>query len=321
MLPLLRDPTKSWQPSDFLPESSDPDFLDKVRELRTRTQQLPDDYLVVFVGDMITEEALPTYMAMLNTLDGVRDETGAAPTPWGRWTREWTAEENRHGDLMNKYMYLTGRVNMHAIEVTIQNLIGSGMDPKTENNPYLGFVYTSFQERATKISHGNTARHALEYGDEVLAKICGSIASDEGRHEQAYQRIMDAVYEKDPNGATLAFADMMRKQIVMPAHLMDDGEHHGKTGRNLFADFSSVAEKTGTYTAMDYADIMEHLNKRWRVAERSDLTGEACEAADYLVKMPDRIRKLAERSNARKQKNKGQTSPFAWVFDRPVELV
>ena len=29
--------------------------------------------------------------------------------------------------------------------MTIQNLIGSGMDPKTENNPYLGFIYTSFQ--------------------------------------------------------------------------------------------------------------------------------------------------------------------------------
>jgi hypothetical protein len=42
-----------------------------------------------------------------------------------------------------------------------------------------------------QISHGNTARHALEYGDEVLAKICGSIASDEGRHEQAYQRVSD----------------------------------------------------------------------------------------------------------------------------------
>ena len=57
---------------------------------------------------MITEEALPTYMTMLNTLDGVRDETGASPTPWGVWTRAWTAEENRHGDIMNKYMYLTG---------------------------------------------------------------------------------------------------------------------------------------------------------------------------------------------------------------------
>jgi hypothetical protein len=46
------------------------------------------------------------YMAMLNTLDGVRDETGAALTPWGRWTRQWVAEENRHGDLMNKYCWL-----------------------------------------------------------------------------------------------------------------------------------------------------------------------------------------------------------------------
>ena len=56
----------------------------QVAELRKRTDCLPDDYWVVLVGDMITEEALPTYMAMLNTLDGVRDETGAAPTPWGR---------------------------------------------------------------------------------------------------------------------------------------------------------------------------------------------------------------------------------------------
>ncbi|GFH25782.1 stearoyl-ACP-desaturase, partial [Haematococcus lacustris] len=183
-------------------------------------------------------------------------------------SRAWTAEENRHGDVMNKYIYLTGRVNLRAIEVTIQNLIGSGMDPKTENNPYLGFVYTSFQERATKISHGNTARHALEHGDDVLAKICGLIAADEGRHEQAYTKIIDGVLERDPNGAVLAFADMMRKQIVMPAHLMDDGEHEARNKRNLFTDFSSVAERTGTYTAFDYADIMQHLINRWRIAER-----------------------------------------------------
>ena len=61
------------------------------------------------------------------------------------------AEENRHGDLLNKYLYLTGLVDLRKIEVTIENLIASGMDPKTENNAYLGFVYTSFQERATKV--------------------------------------------------------------------------------------------------------------------------------------------------------------------------
>ena len=46
----------------------------------------------------------------------------------------------------------------------------------------------------------------------------------------------------------IAFADMMRKQIVMPAHLMNDNEHMENNKRNLFKDFSSVAQATGTYT-------------------------------------------------------------------------
>ena len=54
---------------------------------------------------------------------------------------------------------------------------------------------------------------------------------------------------RDPSGTTLAFADMMKKQIVMPAHMMDDLVHKGRTGRNIFQDFSTVAESTGTYTA------------------------------------------------------------------------
>jgi acyl-[acyl-carrier-protein] desaturase len=43
-------------------------------------------------------------------------------------------------------------------------------------------------------------------------------------------------------------------------------------------DFSAVAERTGTYTAFDYADIVEHLVQRWKIAERSGLSGEAAEA-------------------------------------------
>jgi hypothetical protein len=50
-----------------------------------------------------------------------------------------------------------------------------------------------------------------------------------------FMQIIDALFEKDPNGACLAFYDMMKKQILMPAHMMDDGEHQQKTGRNLFA--------------------------------------------------------------------------------------
>ena len=40
-----------------------------------------------------------------------------------------------------------------------------------------------------QISHGNTARHALEHGDETLAKICGAISADEARHEMGYSKV------------------------------------------------------------------------------------------------------------------------------------
>ena len=44
-------------------------------------------------------------------------------------------QQTHAGDLLNKYLYLSGRVNMRAIEVTIQNLIGSGMNPQDREQP------------------------------------------------------------------------------------------------------------------------------------------------------------------------------------------
>ncbi len=95
-----------------------------------------------------------------------------------------------------------------------------------------------------------------------------------------------------------------------------------------------MAERTGTYTAFDYADIMEHLIGRWEVPKRhvskrcfpppnparampcatirplnggprgaavlllcpQFQSGEAAKAQEYLVDLPARIRKLAERA-------------------------
>ncbi|CAA0814515.1 Acyl- [Striga hermonthica] len=313
ILVLLKPVEKCWQPNDFLPDSSSDGFEEQVRDLRDRARSLPDDYFVVLVGDMITEEALPTYQTMLNTLDGVRDETGASLTPWAVWTRAWTAEENRHGDLLNKYLYLTGRVDLKEIEKTIQYLIGSGMDPRTDNNPYLGFIYTSFQERATFISHGNTARLAKEHGDLKLAQICGIIAADEKRHETAYTKIVEKLFEIDPDGTVLALADMMKKKISMPAHLMYDGKDD-----TLFDHFASVAQRLGVYTAKDYADILEFLVGRWEVDKLTGLSGEGRKAQEYVCGLTPRIRRLEERARARAKE--GELVPFSWVFGREVRI-
>eukprot|EP00250_Pteridium_aquilinum_P021487 c25140_g4_i3 orf=278-1534(+) len=314
ILPILKSVEKSWQPQDYLPEPSSDGFLDEVKELRARASELPDDYLVCLVGDMITEEALPTYQTMLNTVDGVRDETGASLTSWARWTRAWTAEENRHGDLLNKYLYLSGRVDMRVIEKTIQYLIGSGMDVKAECNPYLGFIYTSFQERATFISHGNTARQAKNCGDVKLAKICGTIAADERRHENAYTKIVEKLFEIDPDGTMLALEDMMRKKIVMPAHLMYDG--HDK---DIFAKFSIVAQRTSVYTTKDYVDNLEHFVKRWNVDKLVGLSSLGQRAQDYVCGLANRLRRL-EAGRSLQLKKVPKTCTFSWIYNRERDL-
>ena len=96
---LLKPVEESWQPSDFLPDMTKEDWREQLAEFRTRGANLSDEVLVVLVGDMITEEALPTYQTWLNRLEGVTDVTGASDSPWAQWSRGWTSEENRHGDL------------------------------------------------------------------------------------------------------------------------------------------------------------------------------------------------------------------------------
>ncbi|KAL9659467.1 hypothetical protein QQ045_022241 [Rhodiola kirilowii] len=175
------------------------------------------------------------------------------------------------------------------------------MDPKTENNPYLGFIYTSFQERATFISHGNTAR----------LHICGSIAADEKRHETAYTKIVEKLFEIDPDGTIVALEDMMRKKITMPAHLMFDGKDE-----NLFEHYSSVAQRIGVYSAKDYADILEFLVSRWNVEKLTGLSGEGNKAVDYVCRLPARIRKLEERAQAKAKQ--ASSVPFSWIFDKEL---
>lgn len=306
---LLVPVEESWQPHDMLPNLTGEDWNEQLIEFRAKASALPDDVLVVLVGDMVTEEALPTYQTWLNRIEGLTDQTGASDNPWALWSRGWTSEENRHGDLLNKYLYLTGRVDMRAVETTVHHLINNGFDPKTENDPYLGFIYTSFQERATKISHRNVGVLAKKYGEDRLHKICGMIAGDEARHEKAYKLFMSKVFELDPAQAVLSFAKMMKTKIVMPAVLMYDGKD-----QNLFEKYSIVAQKTGVYTVKDYAEIIADLVESWKLETIDGLSDVSAKAQDYLCNLSERYAKLANRVSF-----SGKES-FSWIFDRDIVL-
>ncbi|CAN6299976.1 unnamed protein product [Urochloa humidicola] len=313
LLPLLKPADRSWQPHDLLPDSSSPGFRDAVDELRARAAGVPDGLLVCLVGNMVTEEALPTYHAALNSFVGYDRPT--ASDSWAQWSRGWTAEENRHGDLLNRYLYLSGRVDVRAVEQTIHHLITAGMRLHSDGCPYRGFIYTAFQERATAISHGNTARRAAELGDASLARICGAIAGDERRHEAAYTRVVSELFRRTPDAAVRALEYMMRERILMPAACMFDGRD-----RDLFRHYAAVAQGLGVYTTADYADLVEYFVERWGVAGLGHgLTAEGRRAQEYVCRLPERVRKM-ERLDARRRQAQTRRVPFSWVFDRQVQL-
>ncbi|MDB9848051.1 acyl-ACP desaturase [Polaribacter sp.] len=280
---------KIWQPTDFLPNSQKDTFIDEIKEIQELSKDLSDDFWVVLVGDTITEEALPTYESWLLDIDGVSQQPDNG---WAKWIRSWTAEENRHGDTLNKYLYLSGRVNMREVEITTQHLISDGFDIGTASDPYKNFVYTSFQELATYISHNNVAKIARKKGHKALAKMSKIIAGDEMRHHVAYTEFVRQIFAIDPNEMMLAFQHMMKHKIVMPA--LQLRESFSEKG-SLFTDFSTVAQRAGVYTGFDYIDILRKLNAAWEIEKITGLTAEAEKARDYLLKLPDRMYRITER--------------------------
>lgn len=287
----LKPIESNWQASDFLPDASDQEvFFEQTKELRSAAQGLSYDLLTVLVGDTITEEALPSYESWLSRLEGIHEEPET--NPWKTWVRGWTAEENRHGDLLNKYLYLSGRVNMQEFERSTQYLIADGFNIETGQDPYRNFIYTSFQELATNISHRRVATMAKQQGDSLLSKINGVIAADEMRHAKAYMSFIKKIFEYDPNEVLIAFEDMMRKKIVMPAHFLRET---GMDVGGLWGHFTDAAQRIGVYTAVDYANILKDLVLEWNLANLCSLNEAGEKSRDYLVKLPDRLLKISER--------------------------
>ena len=222
-------------------------------------------------------------------IDGVEQENRSG---WSQWVRSWTAEENRHGDLLNKYLYLCGRVNMREVEITTQYLIQDGFDIGTSMDPYRNFVYTSFQETATNISHRRVGSLAKQTGNTKLSRMCGVIAADEARHAKAYKHFVTRIFELDPSEMMLAFEDMMRKKIVMPAHLMRES---GQKAGELWGHFSDAAQRAMVYTGQDYINILSDLLVDWKIEHISGLTEKAEKAQEYLMKLPGRLQRITDR--------------------------
>jgi acyl-[acyl-carrier-protein] desaturase len=297
---------RKWWPSKFFDfmESKD-GYSEELTELREEARGLRDEELVVLVGNEVTEEALPNYTRALANF--FPEATGISENAWNLWERGWTAEEDMHGAVLNRYSILHGRVNIDAVDRSRISLNLGGMEGQPDI--YRGLIYPAFQEPATAISHMNMARIAKSRGVQTLYKICSNIASDESRHAKFYGDIVSELMNIAPERLIISFFDLMKDKVVMPARRMTDDTYTEPP--TLFEHFSGVANKIGVYTAFDYANIVEKLNKNFRTAEVS-LKDAGAEAQDYLCQLPEKLRRVAERKRFRVSEPVG----FDWIYGR-----
>jgi len=122
--------------------------------------------------------------------------------------------------------------------------------------------------------------------------MCAFIAADEARHASAYMNFVERILEIDASEMILAFEDMMRKKIVMPAgFLRQSGQDKG----DLYSHFSHAAQRIGVYTTQDYIDILSSLLDKWNIGKICRLSEGAEKAQDYLMNLPERLQRVSDR--------------------------
>ena len=104
---------------------------------------------------------------------------------------------------------------------------------------------------------------------------------------------VNQIFKVDPSEMLLAFNYMMKQKIVMPAQFLRES---GEKISSAFLNFSDSAQRIGVYTAADYVDIMQELIEKWEIDKLSGLTDEAEKARDYVIGLPDRLKRIAERT-------------------------
>jgi len=271
-----------WFPNDFLPsdEKMDDDRKSVLEKLRERARSLSDAVKVALTLNTLTEEGLPHFHRLIATYLG-------PSSIWQKWNFLWTAEEDRHGNILRDYMRDTRILNFGLVEIMQYGYINSGFTPDWEMDVYQILVYTSLQERATQVSHRNTGKVVSE---PLLKGILQNIAADEAKHFNFYRYAFKAIIEVDPNEA-LKSALKLLPSIDMPGISMPN-----------FREMADVVRRVGIYGPWEYKAIVDEIIKFWNIGSLMHLNKIGSQAQEKIMGLSSRLEKVAKYIERKAQK-------------------
>ncbi|MGH7528494.1 MAG: acyl-ACP desaturase, partial [Gemmatimonadales bacterium] len=263
-----------WYPADLLspePDSSPDDFLSR---LRAQADGIPDPVRAALALNMLTEEGLPHFHRLLAVYLG--DESY-----WRLWNNLWTAEEDRHGQVLHDYARDTRLFDQRKIEEMQFEYLRRGFHPDWDRDPYRVFAYTTVQERATQFSHSETGKIIGEY-EPRLGGILSQVAKEEARHYTFYRTIFEEILKRDPDQA-LHSASFILPAIDMPGVTMPG-----------FKELADVIRRAGIYGPRDYLRIVQEQIRYWKIESLQGLNDLGRKAQEKIMGIPARLKRIAE---------------------------
>jgi acyl-[acyl-carrier-protein] desaturase len=286
-----------WFPSELLAAAPDTDPDHHLRELRERSSGISLPARVALALNLLTEEGLPHFHRLLAVYLG--DDSH-----WRAWNNLWTAEEDRHGQVLHDYARDTRLFDQRKIEEMQFEYLRAGFHPEWDKDPYRVFAYTTVQERATQFSHSETGRIVGEY-EPRLAEVLSHVSKDEARHYAFYRSVFELILQRDPNGA-LHSAAFILPAIDMPGVTMPG-----------FKELAEVIRRAGIYGPRDYLRIVQEQIRYWRIESLQGLNEIGRIAQEKIMGIPARLKRIAELMETR---SRAKTFRFEVVFNREFAM-
>ena len=286
-----------WFPEDLLGAKPDTSPDDHLTELRKRAAGIPDAARAALALNLLTEEGLPHFHRLLAVYLG-------EDSHWQAWNNLWTAEEDRHGQILHDYGRDARLFDQRRLEEMQFEYIRAGFNPTWDHDPYRVFVYTTVQERATQFSHANTGKMIGEY-EPLLGQVLDKVAREEARHFSFYRHVFSLILERDPNEA-LHSASFILPSIDMPGLTIPG-----------YKEFADVIRRSGIYGPRDYLRIVQEQIRYWRIESLTGLNELGRKAQEKILGIPDRLRRVADIMETR---SRAKTFSFPVVFSREFAM-
>src|SRR4029079_7278990 len=145
-----------WFPVDLLGPAPHACHDAHLAALRARAGGIPDPARAALALNLLTEEGLPHFHRLLAVYLG--DDSF-----WRSWNNLWTAEEDRHGQVLHDYARDTRILQQRKLEEMQFEYLRAGFHPECDVGPSRVFAYTTVQERAPQFSHSETGNIVAEY--------------------------------------------------------------------------------------------------------------------------------------------------------------